>query len=35
MSMQFAVDGAGNMVKKNIPSKVRDFLMDYEKHRCI
>lgn len=26
----FAVDGAGNMVKKNIPSKVRDFLMDYE-----
>ena len=25
-----AVDGAGNMVKKNIPSKVRDFLMDYE-----
>ena len=21
----FAVDGAGNMVKKNIPSKVRDF----------
>ena len=26
----FAVDGAGKMVKKNIPSKVRDFLMDYE-----
>ena len=26
----FAVDGAGNMVKKNIPSQVRDFLMDYE-----
>lgn len=26
----FAVDGAGNMVKKSIPSKVRDFLMDYE-----
>ena len=23
----FAVDGAGNMVKKNIPSKVRDFLI--------
>ena len=26
----FAVDGAGNMDKKSIPSKVRDFLMDFE-----
>lgn len=26
----FAVDGAGNMFKKGMPSKVRNFLMDFE-----